>query len=218
MQYTLGSKNTQTVLVVVAKLIKTDPKDLLNLQSGDYAHFAKDGIAVNDVKTFEPRHRINEIHKTSNTKTVRIALNIVFSFTVFVCAFLTGFYPLSLLLFLSLYDLRSVQRINLPVNKSNFIPYKNIEEVKMIKGKLGFNYAHIIILDDAGNKSLKKLKLYDSQSGWNRAVFLFTRIGKLNLIEKPTRSIEGLERITVGNGVDYAIEGDQLLILENAHC
>ena len=103
----------------MAKLIKTNPEDLLNLQSGDYAHFAEDGIAINDVKTFEPRHRINEIHKTSNTKTVRITVNILFSFAVFVCAFLTGFYPLSLLLFISLYDLRSVQRINLPINKFN---------------------------------------------------------------------------------------------------
>jgi hypothetical protein len=199
----------------MAKLIKTKPEDLLNLQSGDFAHFVSDGIAVNDVKTFEPRHRINNIHKTMNTRTLRLFFNAVFSFFIFASAIYTGFYPLSLLLFWALFDLRSITTINLPINKSDFIPYNNIEEVKMIKGKLGFNYAHIIILDDAGNKSLKKLKLYDSQSGWNRAVFLFTRIGKLNLIEKPTRSIEGLERITVGNGVEYAIEGDQLLILEN---
>lgn len=199
----------------MAKLIKTKPEDLLNLQSGDFAHFVTDGIAVNDVKTFEPRHRINNIHKTMSIRSLRLFLNAFFSVIIFLSAIYTGFYPLSLLLFWALFDLRSITNINLPINKSDFIPYGNIEEVKMIKGKLGFNYAHIIILDDVGNKSLKKLKLYDSQSGWDRAVFLFTRIGKLNLIEKPIKSIEGLVRVTVGNGVEYAIEGDQLLIVEN---
>lgn len=199
----------------MAKLVKTKPEDLLNLQSGDFAHFVAEGIAVNDVKTFEPRHQINNIHKTANVRSLRIALNVFFSVVVFAAAIYTGFYPISLLLFLALYDLRSVKRIDLPINKSDYIPYKNILEVKMIKGRLGFNYAHIIIQDDNGNKSLKKLKLYDSQSGWDRAVVLFNRIGKLNLAEKPVRSLEGLERITVGNGVEYAIDGDQLLLVEN---
>lgn len=199
----------------MAKLIKTKPEDLLNLQRGDFAHFVSDGIAINDVKTFEPRHRINNIHKTVNNRFFRLFLNAFFSVIIFLSAIYTDFYPISLLLFLSLFDLRSLKTINLPINKSNFIPYQNIEEVKMIKGKLGFNYAHIIIIDEKGNKSLKKLKLYDSQSAWDRAVILFTRIGKLHLVEKPNKSIEGLKRITVGNGIEYAIEGDQLLILEN---
>ena len=199
----------------MTNLIKTKPEDLLNLQNGDYAHFVEDGIAINDVKTFEPRHHINEIHKTSNVKNIRIALNIVFSVAVFVIAYITGFYPLSLLLFLSLYDLRSVKHINLPVNKSNFIPYKNILEIKMIKGMLRFNYAHIIIVDDLGKKSLKKLKLYDSQSGWDRAVVLFDRIGKLNLKQEAVKDISNLNKITVGNGIEYAVDGDTLLLVEN---
>ncbi len=199
----------------MAKLIKTKPEDLLNLQSGDFAHFVADGIAVNDVKTFEPRHQINNIHKTVNVRQVRIVLNAIFSTLIFGAAIYTSFYPLSLLLFLALYDLRSVKRIDLPINKSDFIPYKNIEEVKMIKGRLGFNYAHIIIVDDNGNRSLKKLKLYDSQSGWDRAVVLFNRIGKLNLKSKEVKDLSGLKRITVGNGVEYAVDGDQLLLLEN---
>ena len=64
------------------------------------------------------------------------------------------------------------KEIDLPLNKSDFIPYRNIEEVKLIKGRLGFNYAHIIIVDDQGTKSLKKIKLYDSKSGWDRAGFI----------------------------------------------
>lgn len=199
----------------MAKLIKTQPEDLLNLQSGDFAHFVADGIAVNDVKTFEPRHQVNNIHKTSNVKGARIAANVLFSLVVFGAAIITGFYPISLLLFLSLFDLRSLKRIDLPINKSDYIPYKNIVEVKMIKGRLGFNYAHVIIKDDEGNISLKKLKLYDSQSGWDRAVVLFNRIGKLNLQEKPAKSVAGLERVTVGNGVEYAIDEDRLLLIEN---
>lgn len=199
----------------MAKLIKTKPEDLLNLQSGDFAHFVSDGIAINDVKTFEPRHRISNLDQTINIKTIRIVANILFSCTVFAAALISGFYPISLLIFLALFDLRSVKRIDLPINKTAFIPYKNIEEVKMIKGMLGLNYAHIIIKDENGNISLKKLKLYDSQSGWNRAVVLFTRIGKLNLTEKPVRDLSHLKRIVVGNGVEYAVDGDELLLIEN---
>ena len=171
----------------MAKLIKTKPEDLLNLQSGDFAHFVSEGIAINDVKTFEPRHQVNNIHKTANVRKARIVGNVIFSVVVFGAAILTGFYPISLLLFLSLFDLRSVKRIDLPINKSNYIPYDNIVEVKMIKGRLGFNYAHVIIKDDQGNISMKKLKLYDSKSGWDRAVVLFSRIGKLNLEENLIR-------------------------------
>ena len=168
----------------MAKLVKTNPADLLNLQSGDYAHFVQDGIAINDVITFEPRHHVNNIHKTLNIKGIRIFLNVLLSVIVFSLALITGFYPISLLLFMAIFDLRSIKRINLPLNLSDFIPYENIEEVKMIKGKLGFNYAHIIVTDKKRNRSIRKLKLYDSQSGWDRAVVLFTRIGKLNLKEK----------------------------------
>ena len=199
----------------MAKLIKTKPEDLLNLQSGDFAHFVSDGIAINDVKTFEPRHRISNLDKTINVKTIRIFANILFSCTVFAAALISGFYPISLLIFLALFDIRSVKRIDFPINKSSFIPYKNIEEVKMIKGILGLNYAHIIIKDDDGNISLKKLKLYDSQSGWNRAVVLFNRIGKLNLTEKPVRDLSDLKRIVVGNRIEYAVDGDELLLIEN---
>lgn len=199
----------------MAKLTKTQPQDLLNLQSGDYAHFVHDGIAVNDVTTFEPRHHVNNIHKTSDTKAFRLVLNVVFSLAIFAAALITGFYPISLLVFLSLYDLRSLNRSNLPINKSGFIPYDNIEKVKMIKGLLGFNYAHIIIVDDNGNKSLKKLKLYDSQSGWDRAIVLFTRIGKLSIEDVPQKDLSKLQKVTVGNGVEYAIEDDCLNLIEN---
>lgn len=199
----------------MTKLIKTHPEDLLNLQSGDYAHFVDDGIGINDVKTFEMRHRLNEIHKTSDTKKIRIIINVFFSFSIFLFAFFSGFYPISLLLFLSLYDLRSIQRINLPVNKSNFIPYKNIEEIKMVKGMLAFNYAFIIIVDDFGKKSLKKLKLYDSKSGWDRAANLFGRLGKLSIKQEVIKDVSHLKRISLGNSFEYAIEADRLLLIDN---
>lgn len=199
----------------MAKLRKTKPEDLLNLQNGDFAHFVEDGIAVNDVKTFEPRHHVSKIHKTRNIRTFRLALNAVLSLAVFAAALISGFYPISLLLFLAMYDLRSIKRLKLPLNLSNFIPYKNIEEVLMEKGRLGFNYALIYIKDDNGKRSVKKLKLYDSQSGWDRAVVLFKKIGKLNDREIPAKDLSNLPRIQVGNGIEYVVEGDQLLLLEN---
>lgn len=199
----------------MAKLIKTDPKNLINLQSGTYAHFVEDGIAINDVKTYEPRHRVSRINESRNVRGMRLVLNVILSLTIISVAFLSGFYPLSLLLFLMLFDLRAVQRINLPINLSDFIPFENIVKIKMIKGRLGFNYAHIIIKDDNGKSSLKKLNLYDSDSTWKRATELFDATGKLELVEDKQKDISQLERITVGQGIDYGIEGDQLLLIEN---
>lgn len=199
----------------MAKLIKTDPKNLINLQSGTYAHFVEDGIAINDVKTYEPRHRVSRINESRNVRGIRLVLNVVLSLTIISVAFLSGFYPLSLLLFLMLFDLRAVQRINLPINLSDFIPFENIVKIKMIKGRLGFNYAHIIIKDDNGKSSLKKLNLYDSDSTWQRATDLFQSTGKLQLEKDTKKDISKLERITVGQGIEYGIEGDQLLLIEN---
>lgn len=199
----------------MAKLIKTQPENLLNLQNGDFAHFIEEGIVINDVKTVEPRHLQNNIHKTTNYRQLRIVLNILGSILILCAALYLGFYPLSLLLFLSLYDLRNLQHSNLPSNQSNFLPYNNIEEVKLEKGKLGLNYALIYLKDAQGKPSVKKLKLYDSKSGWERAVTLFKRIGKLSFSEHPVKDISSLEKITVGNGVEYAIDGDQLLVVEN---
>lgn len=199
----------------MAKLIKTQPEYLLNLQSGDFAHFTEEGIVINDVKTIEPRHFVNKIDKTRNVKKLRIALNVVASVAILVAALYSGFYPISLLLFLMLYDLRSLQRNSLPLNLSDYIPYKNITDIRMVKGKLGLNYAHIFITDDAGKKSMKKLKLYDSQSSWERSKVLFNYIGKLTDEEEVVRKTDHLEKITVGNGVEYAIDGDQLITIEN---
>lgn len=199
----------------MGKLIKTEAKDLINLQSGMYAHFVEDGIAVNDVKTYEPRHRVSRINESKNYRPVRIVLNILFSVVIISAAYFSGFYPLSLLLFLSLYDLRSIQSNTIPENLSNFIPYSNIEEVKLVRGRLGFNYALIIIKDDEGKKSFKKLKLYDSSSTWDRSKVLFERIGKLNFKEEEAKDITGIDRITIGNGIEYGIEDDSLLLIEN---
>lgn len=199
----------------MAKLIKTDPSHLINLQSGTYAHFVEDGIAINDVKTYEPRHRVSRINESKNIRGIRLVLNVVLSLIIISAAFISGFYPLSLLLFLMLFDLRAVQRINLPINLSNFIPFENIVKVKLIKGKLGFNYAHIVIKDDNGKSSLKKLNLYDSDSTWKRATDLFQATGKLQMEEDKAKDLSGLEKVTVGQGIEYGFEGNQLLLIEN---
>ena len=117
-----------------------------------------------DISDFEIIHEPVENNtaaiaaKLASEKKIRIIVNILFSGLVFAIAFYSGFYPLSLLLFLSLYDLRSLQRLNLPINKSRFIPYENIEEVKLIKGILRFNYAHIII-NVSGRCHFRNLKV-----------------------------------------------------------
>lgn len=201
----------------MAKLIKTHPKDLLNLQNGYYAHFVEDGIAINDVKTYEPRHRVSKINESSNVKTLRLALNVLFTLLIFTAIYITDFIPLALLMFAVLYDLRNVKRINLPVNKSNFIPFVNIVDVELIAGKLGFNYAQINIKDDQGKMSLKTLKLYDSESTWERARELFSHLKVLKPLNEKTKNISGLEQIGIDEGISYAIEGDKLLYLENGN-
>lgn len=199
----------------MAKLIKTHPKDLLNLQNGYYAHFVEDGIAINDVKTYEPRHRVSRINESSDVKSFRIALNIFLTVLIFSVIYITGFVPLALLMFAVLYDLRSVKRINYPVNKSNFIPFVNIKDVALVSGKLGFNYAQIYIKDDNGKISVKTLKLYDSDSTWERAKFLFTHLKLLRPLKNKNKDTSKLEKIKINEGVAYAIENDKLLYLEN---
>tara|TARA_B110000211_G_scaffold234613_1_gene305111 strand:- start:1931 stop:2896 length:966 start_codon:yes stop_codon:yes gene_type:complete len=199
----------------MAKLIKTHPKDLLNLQNGYYAHFVEDGIAINDVKTYEPRHRISRINDSSDVKTFRIALNIVLTIAIFTAIYITDFVPLALLMFAVLYDLRTVKRINLPVNKSNFIPFVNIVDVEMIAGKLGFNSAQINIKDDNGKLSVKTLKLYDSDSTWERSKDIFTHLKYLRPLKKKSKDVSGLKQIKINEGISYAVEADKLLYLEN---
>jgi len=199
----------------MAKLIKTHPKDLLNLQNGYYAHFVEDGIAINDVKTYEPRHRISRINDSVNVKSMRFVLNGVFAIAVLAGVYFTGFVPLVLLMFVVLYDLRNIKRITLPMNKSNFIPFKNIIEVEMVAGKLGFNYAYIMIKDDNDKVSQKKLPLYDSESTWERAKVLFTHLGILKPLKKKTKDISSLQQIVIGEGITYGIEDDKLLYIEN---
>jgi hypothetical protein len=199
----------------MAKLIKTHPKDLLNLQNGYYAHFVEDGIAINDVKTYEPRHRMSKINESSNVKSLRITLNILFTVVIFVAIYITDFIPLALLMFAVIYDLRSVKRINLPLNKSNFIPFVNIIDVELVAGKLGFNSALVNIKDDNGKLSLKTLKLYDSDSTWERAKELFAHFKILKPLNKVSKDITGLELIKIDEGVSFAIEDDKLLYIEN---
>lgn len=199
----------------MAKLIKTHPKYLLNLQNGYYAHFVEDGIAINDVKTFEPRHRLSNINESSNIKSFRIGLNIFFTVLIFSAIYITDFIPLVLLMFAVLYDLRSVKRISLPINKSNFIPFTNIIDVELVSGKLGFNYAQIYIKDDNGKISLKTLKLYDSESTWERAKSLFTHFKLLRPLICKIKDVSNLQQIKINEGVSYAIEADKLLYLEN---
>lgn len=199
----------------MAKLIKTHPKDLLNLQNGNYAHFVEDGIGINDVKTFEPRHRVSKINESVNVKTLRLVLNAVFAVVILVAVYITTFLPLILLMFLVLFDLRNVKRIKLPINKSNFIPFANIVDVEMIAGKLGFNYAYINIKDDNGKLSVKKLPLYDSESTWERAKVLFNHLQVLKPIKKSTKDTSGLEQIVIGEGISYGIENNELLYIEN---
>ncbi len=199
----------------MVKLRKTHPSDLLNLQNGYYAHFVEDGIAINDVKTYEPRHRVSRINESVNVKSIRLVLNSVFATSVLVGVYLSGFVPLTLLMFVVLYDLRNIKRISLPMNRSNFIPFKNIIEVEMVAGKLGFNYAYIKIKDDNDKVSQKKLPLYDSESTWERAKVLFTHLGILKPLKKKTKDISNLQQIVIGEGITYGIDGDNLLYIEN---
>lgn len=148
--------------------IKTPAEKRINLQSGMYCHVLENELVINDVTTVEPRHLEVKLDKLNNSNTLQYVLNIVLTLGLIALILYTSFFIFLPLFFVSLWHLRKLKQQTIPHNKSNCIPYKNIENIELEKGKLGFNYLKIYI-ENNDVQSLKILRLYDSESTFEQA-------------------------------------------------
>ena len=151
------------------------------LQSGLYCHIYNDLLVINDREFIEKRDLVGDLDKINDTKTLKILLNAAVTIAILIMTYVTGFYPLALLLLLTIWDLKRIKRQTLPVLKSDCIPLKNIKKIEFVNGKLGFNELDILVENDKGVQMTKALRLYDSKQETLRA---------LNILEAAGFSIE----------------------------
>jgi hypothetical protein len=148
--------------------IKTPAEKRINLQSGMYCHVLDNELVINDVTTVEPRHLDIKLDKINSNNTIQYALNIILTLGLIIFILYTSFFLFLPLFFVSLWHLRKIKQQTIPQNKSNCIPYNNIQKIELEKGKLGFNYLKIYI-NNNNIQSLKILRLYDSESTFEQA-------------------------------------------------
>jgi hypothetical protein len=186
----------------------------INLQNGMFCHLVGEFLIVSGNHNPEIINFEYDLSKTKNQKKARIILNIVFTLIFASAAVYTQFYPLILLLFLSLWDLRQLNRYKLPINKTKIIPLKNVTEIRLKKGQLGFNYMDVY-LENNGDKSFIPLQLYDSESTLENAKVVTSKIGKLT--ESP--EIEKIEivgySIPLNEVSSYVLKDDVLHYTQN---
>lgn len=160
---------------------KSDPNSLIKLQNGEYCHITDQFLVINETLNFD-KNKINQdqinLSKTKNWKNVRLTINVIFTLAIFSFSIYTQFYPLALLLFVAIWDIRQLKRYQLPINKTKVIPLKNITTVAIKRGQLGLNYMDVF-LENQGVKSFIPLKLYDSESTLEQAKQIIQNLGKL---------------------------------------
>jgi hypothetical protein len=128
----------------------------------------------------EERDLIVDLNKTTNTKNIRLLFNTLLTLGIFTMVIITGFYPLALLVFATIWDLKNIKRQTLPTLTGSRIPLKNISSAKFIFGKLGFHQIDLLITNDEGKQMMKVLKLYDSEEEALKAITLFKNLKLIN--------------------------------------
>jgi len=193
---------------------KSPVKATINLQNGKFCHLIDNTLVVSRQHRPKSIPLPVDLSKTKNVKKFRIFLNILFTLMIIATAIWSDFYPLVLLMFLSLWDLRQLKRYTLPINKTKVIPLDNIEGIELKKGQMGFNYMDVYIQND-GIKSLVPLQLYDSASTLLYAKTVAQEIGKLTKspeIEKVT--LKGYQ-IPLNETSSYISSGKSFLYCHN---
>lgn len=153
---------------------------VFSLQSGLYCHFYGEYIVINDRPLVEKRDLEVDLNKTTDYKKLRLFLNILLTLGIFTMVAVTGFYPLALLVFMTIWDLKNIKRQTLPTLISDCIPLKNISGTKFISGKLGFNQIDLLITNNEGKQMVKVLKVYDSKEETLKAIGIFKELGWMN--------------------------------------
>ncbi len=187
------------------------------LQSGLYCHIYNDLLVINDREFIEPRDVVIDMNKVSEVKTVKILLNAAVTIAILVMTYITGFYPLALLLFLTIWDLKRIKRQALPLLKSNCIPHKNIESIKFITGKLGFHELDMLIVNDEGKQMQKTMRLYDSKNEIERALNILNEAGFAieNPMDAKNEKLKNAEFITINENEKLYLLEKEIVIAKN---
>ena len=187
------------------------------LQSGLYCHIYNDLLVINDREFIEPRDVVIDMNKVSEVKTVKILLNAAVTIAILVMTYITGFYPLALLLFLTIWDLKRIKRQALPLLKSNCIPHKNIESIKFITGKLGFHELDMLIVNDEGKQMQKTMRLYDSKNEIERALNILNEAGFTieNPMDAKNEKLKNAEAITINENEKLYLLEKEIVIAKN---
>ena len=192
---------------------KSERNPKVSLRSGMYCHFFPEYLLINsNQKGILDLDKI-KIHKTRDLKKIRLTLNVLYTLIFVSACFYTGFYPLILLLFVSLYDLRQLKRYYLPINRSKVIPIKNITHFEIGKGGLDLNYLYVFIQFE-GKKSMLPLKLYDSENTLLNAIALAEQTGKKVIRPNEPKSIKG-PYYPVNENSGYVVDQGKAYFIEH---
>lgn len=187
-------------------LQKIQAKETINLQNGMFCHVTDEFFVIKDQSSLYESDFKPTLDNVKNIKPLRMALNILFSLIVLAFSFYTHFYPLILLLFVSVWDLRQLKRYQLPINQSSCIPIQSIKELRLVKGGMGLNFMDVII-EHNGVLSLCPLKLYDSASTFQQTKTIAEKLGKLTTVHQNEQ--------VVMDGVCFPLNEVDEYILEN---
>lgn len=187
------------------------------LQSGLYCHIYNDLLVINDRELIEKRDLVIDMNKVSNVKTAKIVLNAAVTVAILVMTYITGFYPLSLLLFLTIWDLKRIKRQTLPLLKNDCIPLKNIESIKFITGKLGFHELDLLIKNDDGQVMQKTIRLYDSKNEIEKALTILNEVGfKIeNPLDAKNEKLKNAESIVINEDEKLYFLEKEIVIAKN---
>lgn len=185
----------------------------INLQNGEYCHLTKNYLIVSSKRVVNESEITCNLSKTKNTKKTRIVVNAVLTVLVMLAAIITNFYPLVLVMFVLLWDLRQLKRYRIPINKTKVIPLKNITEVHLKKGMLNFNYMDVY-LEYNGVASFVPLQLYDSNSTLMFAQEAMKKLGVLT--EFPSIDAQKMEGylVPINETSGYVLKENKLYYTE----
>ncbi len=187
------------------------------LQSGLYCHIYNDLLVINDREFIEPRDIVIDMNKVSEVKKVKIFLNAAVTIAILVMTYITGFYPLALLLFLTIWDLKRIKRQALPLLKSNCVPLKNIESIQFITGKLGFHELDMLVVNDEGKQMQKTMRLYDSKNEIEKALNILNEAGFTieNPMDAKNEKLKNAESITINENEKLYLLEKEIVIAKN---
>jgi len=187
------------------------------LQSGLYCHIHNDLLVINDREFIEKRDLVIDLDKVNDTKSLKILFNASITIAILVMTYITGFYPMALLLFVTIWDLKRIKRQTLPVLKSDCIPLKNIKKIEFVNGKLGFNELDILIENDKGTQMTKALRLYDSKQETLRALNILEAAGfKIeNPLDNKNEKLASKEFVDIGHDEKLFFLDNEIVIAKS---